>query len=444
MKINREILRLSIPAIVSNITVPLLGLCDTGISGHLGSEKYLAAIAVGSMMINVVVWLFGFLRMGTTGITANAFGQGNDFEIRRSRSASLLLANLLGLLLFAFRGPIVRFLLVIVSPESEVATLAGEYFKICVSAAPALLATMAISGWFVGMQSTAWPMVIAISVNIINMIVSFSLVFVFDMGFYGVAWGTFTANWTGVLLALFAVWRSRKGKRLFTDGSSLLHRDVIKRFFTVNSNLFLRSACVISVSLGVTASGARMGSMTLAINAVMMQFFTLFSFFMDGFAFSAEALTGRWLGASDPVMLRRSVRSLLVWAAGVAILFTLVYVSGYTLLSTLLTDDEAVIRGVVSMRVWLWLIPIVSVWAFIYDGFYVGITDTGRMLLATFLATAAFFIGAFVIPELSERQTMPESNGILWSAFLAYLLIRGVVLAIMWPGRLHRSLASVK
>jgi len=442
LKIDKEILRLSVPAIVSNVTVPLLGLCDTGISGHLGSESYLAAIAVGSMMLSVLFWLFGFLRMGTTGLTAKAFGKGDDLELKEIFSCAVLLATVIGMLLIAFREPLLVLLLAVIKPDPVVADLVGKYFMVSIGEAPAMLCVMAVTGWFLGMQTTLWPMVIAISINVINIAMSFVLVFYVEMGFVGVAWGTFIANWTGAFLSLAAAWRFRKGKGLVVSIFDIRKAGILLRFFSVNVNLFLRSFCIIGVSLAVTAAGARMGALTLAVNAVMMQFFTLFSFFMDGFAFSGEALVGRWYGASDRTMLEKSVRHLLIWSLAVAVLFTVFYVAGSGWLTSVLTDEEDVRAGVLAMRIWIWLIPLISAWAFIYDGFYVGITDTGRMLLATFLATSVFMFTVFVRIDSGNIEFGVSSNKILWLAFISYLFLRGLVLSMMWNGRLRYRMAD--
>lgn len=437
--INRQILKLSLPAIVSNITVPLLGLCDTAISGHLGSELYLAAIAVGSMMLSVVFWLFGFLRMGTTGITAKAFGSRQDDEVRKIFTRALVLGVMIGVMLIVFRFPLLRGMSALVGAEESVADLVGTYFSICIWEAPSMLATMAVSGWFVGMQSTLYPMVIAISVNVINIIASVAFVYGFGMGFAGIAYGTLTANWAGLAVAMVAVKFFRRGSPVFCKVGEIFGGGGLLSFFKVNTNLFFRSACITAVSLGVTAAGARLGAMTLAVNAVLMQFFTLFSFFIDGFAFSGEALVGKYAGARDAVMLGKSVRLLLLWGLRMGLLFTAIYVFFSPCITGLLTDDEGVRQGVRGMRVWIWLIPVISVWAFVYDGFYVGITATGKMLKATLAATITFFLISFIRINDGMVVLGVESNGYLWSAFLSYLLIRGVLLAAMWRGTKRRA-----
>ncbi len=420
------------PAIVSNITVPLLGLCDTAISGHLGSDLYLAAIAVGSVMLNVVFWLFGFLRMGTTGLTATAFGAGDDSGVRKVFTRAMLLAGGAGVALILARELVMYALMKLIGAEPDVAGYVGRYFMIRIWGSPALLGVLAVSGWFVGMQSTAYPMVIAISVNIVNIAASFALVFWFGLGFEGVAWGTLVSNWVGLAIAMGCALRFSKGKRLWCGVREAVSGGGMGRFFSVNSNLFFRSACIICVTLGVTAAGARLGAATLAINVVVMQFFQFFSFFMDGFAFSGEALVGRWWGAGDSVMVGKYVRALLWWTVGVALLFTVCYGLGSDGITSLLTDSESVRQGVKGMRAWIWSLPVVSAWAFIYDGFYVGVTDTRKMMMSTIVATIVFYIVAFV--KLAEGRVVIEvdSNAAVWTAFLSYLFIRGAFLAIAW------------
>lgn len=430
--IDKEILRLSIPAVVSNVTVPLLGLCDTAIAGHLGSELYLAAIAVGSMMLNTVFWLFGFLRMGTTGLAANAYGAGDSDGQRLVFGRAVALAVMSGVILILLRSPLSALLMWLVGADPQVTGLAERYFGLCLFEAPALLGIMAVSGWFVGMQSTVWPMIIAIGVNVLNIVLSLVLVFGLKLGFIGTAWGTLTANWAGFIFALVAAWRYDRSGMLWCGWRRLFNGGIL-RFFRVSGNLFLRSFFLTAVMLGVAAAGARMGALTLAVNAVLMQFFTLFSFFMDGFAFSAEALVGRWAGAKDAGMLRLSVRRLLIWSVCVAVVFGLAYTAFGNALVSLLTDESSVRDGAAGMMTFMHFLPLVAMGAFIYDGFYIGVTDTGRMLLATFCASVLFFAVTFGLPAMNIHISGLTPNQSLWMAFLGYLAVRGLVLAVLWP-----------
>lgn len=429
MKLNREILRLSVPAIISNVTVPLLGLCDTAIAGHLKADSFIGAIAVGSMMLNVTFWLFGFLRMGTTGMTALAFGSGDERGVRRIFTRAFILGLMIGMTLLIVGGMLRDGLLSVISPVGEVRSLASRYYSLCLISAPAILATTAVQGWLFGMQTTFLPMMISISVNIINIAASLSLVFGFRMGFIGIAYGTMTANWVGLILALVLA-RKRASGRLWCSWREIWSDGGLKRFFSVNTDIFFRSGCIMAVSLSTTAIGARLGELTLATNAVMMQFFHFFSFFMDGFAFTAEALTGRFAGASDFPMMKRCRRRLIVWSAGMAVVFFLIYAFLSLEIVGFITDSPAVRANVGQYRMWLMLIPPLTVAAFIYDGFYIGLTATRQMLVVTIVASVAFFAIAFLHPN---GLGLPDNNG-LWMAFLTYLSVRGGLLAL-WGRR---------
>lgn len=441
MNLNREILRLSIPAIVSNVTVPLLGLCDTAISGHLGSAVFLGAIAVGSLMMSIVFRIFGFLRMGTTGLTANAFGASDAMGIRDAFSRSLFLGLALGFGMVLCRQPLLWTMLRLVGADPEVSALAAEYFNICIWMAPPQMGIMAISGWFVGMQSTLKAMVVAIAVNVVNILASFLLVFPLGMGFKGVAVGTLAANWFGFLLAIVLAWNMTPEGGLWCGLQRLFKGGGMRRFFSVNSDLFIRSAAIMAVTLAVTAYSARLGAVALAANAVIQQFFHFFSFFMDGYAFTGEALVGRFAGASDGRMLRMAVNYLLVWSAGIAVLFFLLYASGWKPVVGLLTDEVPVRSFVSEYHIWILLIPPVTVAAFIYDGFFIGLTKTRSMLVATLAASTVFFMVTLPFVK-GDSLAAGFNNNLLWFSFLSYLLVRGGVLAAVWHFNISRKYAS--
>ena len=430
--LNKEILRLSLPAIVSNITVPLLGFCDTGISGHLGSELFLAAIAVGTVMLNVVFWLFGFLRSGTTGLSAIAFGEKNDKESMKVLYRGLFISFFAGILLVASQKPLFYLLSKLAGCDSDIENFVRSYFYIRIWGCPASLATMAINGWFIGMQTTFYPMQISIGTNLLNIFVSFLFVFTLGYGFEGVATGTLIADWTGMMGAAACVAWFRKGKPCFFKIKDLLHGE-LRKYFSVNGNLFLRSFFIICVTMGVTAAGAQLGNLTLAANVIIMQLFQFFSFFMDGFAFSGEALSGRYLGASDFSMLKKTVKRLLHWTFGMGLLFSLLYSFGAVPVASLLTDTSQVVNKVSDLLPLVAIIPIVSCWAFIFDGFYVGITFTGRMMLSTFCATVSFFIIVFLLPGFCKYSLISFGDKFIWIGFLTYLGVRGLILGSLWP-----------
>lgn len=418
------------PAIVSNITVPLLGLSDTFITGHLGAERFIAAIAVGTMMVNAIYWLCGFLRMGTTGLTAEAFGEGDAQRRRLILTVSFLLGIIIGVSMIIL-SPLLRMLMLwLMDPPAATAGLAGDYFIISVLGAPAILATMTVSGWMVGSQNTVYPMAIAIIVNVINIALSWIFVFLADMGFLGVAYGTLCANWSGLVISLLLARRMMKGQKLMIFEKGLLKKIGLKRFFNVNGNLFIRSACLMAVTFALTGFAGRMGDNVLAVNALLTQFFMFFSYFMDGFAFGGEALCGRFMGARQRDNLLTAVKALTLWSAMVTIVFTLLYAFFTPWIAGMLTDVASVVDGVISIRWVTCILPVVSVAAFMFDGIYIGLTDTKRMMIAT-LSGAVIFFGLHYSFEFI-RSAPVITHGItgLWIAFLSCLFVRGMVLAL--------------
>lgn len=433
--INRSILALALPAIVNNITVPLLGLCDTAIAGHLGSAAYIGAMSVGAMMLNVIYWLCGFLRMGTTGLSAQAFGAGNAAAARGVLRKSLSIAACIAAAVLILNVPLRELLLAVIAPDNEVSGLASLYFTICVWAAPAQLGVMAVSGWFIGQQNTVVPMTVAVGINVINVALSLTLVFGCGLGFAGIAVGTLAANWAGLAGALLFV---RRRMRQLGAAEDTGRGEGVKwgRFFSLNADLFFRSACIMGVSLAMTSLGARIGETTLAANAVMMQFFLFFSYFMDGFAFAAEALVGKAAGGRDRHAMMRAVKAVCLWGAAMAVTFALVYAGAASPIVRLLTDDDAVRLAVDGMKPWLVALPPVTVAAFIFDGVYIGLARTRPLLFTTLAAALAF--SAVVLAGPGRLKADP--NGLLWLGFELYLLLRGVLLALSYLKIQRKSL----
>ena len=325
---NRRILAIALPSIVTNITVPLLGLIDITIAGHLGRTEYIGAIAVGAMMFNLIYWNFGFLRMGTAGMTAQAYGRGDHPGAASVllRAASLAAAIAAAILLL--QVPLQWLLLSVVAPSPDVYGLARTYFYICVWGAPAMLIDMAIKGWFIGMQDSRTPMLMAIGINVANIAASILAVYAFDMGFAGIPVGTVIAEYAGMAFGIAVIVR-RHGRLLRHIRLRMVATATeLRRFFGINADIFLRSACLMVVNLFFISVGARSGDITLAVNALIMQLFTLFSYFMDGFAFSGEALAGRYAGARDRRSLYSCIRHIFAWGAGVAAAFMLAYMAG--------------------------------------------------------------------------------------------------------------------
>lgn len=423
MKFDRRQLRaiaaLALPAVVINITTPLLALTDLAIVGHLGSAVYIAAIAVGGTMFNILYWPFGFLRMGTSGMTAQAFGADNRREAYRVLNRSLVLAFMIGIVVIALSGLLSKLLMLLIDADDATARVAASYFRICIWGAPASLGMFALTGWCVGMQNSRLPMWMSIFVDLLNIALSLTLVYGFRFRMEGVAIGTLTAQWAGFIAGLLLVvrkfgWNWLGLKELMSG---------LGKFFRINSDIFIRTLCLASVTLWFTRVGAEQGAVMLAVNALLMQLFTLFSYFMDGLAFAGEALCGKYAGASDHQRLSQSVRAILTLGGVLALMFTILYVLGGSGLLQILSSDRDVIEASGEYSVWAVCIPIVSFAAFMWDGIFIGLTRTRLLLLSMASATGVYFLLLFL---LGDRL----GNHGLWIAFLAYLAVRGIVLTL--------------
>ena len=433
---NKEILRLALPSIVSNITVPLLGLVDLMVVGHIGNEAYISAIAVGTMIFNVMYWLLGFLRMGTSGMTSQAFGRADDAECIGILVRSLTIGLAFGLsFILAQRGLEWSLLRLMNTPEASWDYVA-TYFRIVIWGAPAMLGLYGLTGWFIGMQDTRTPMVVAILQNIVNILTSLSLVFALGWGITGVATGTLLAQWIGFLVALLSAWKRvskfNKARKVTSLGqstwASLTHILAVEGawidFFLVNKDIFLRTLCLIAVNFYFTSAGGKQGTMLLAVNTLLMTLFTIFSYVMDGFAYAGEALSGKYYGAGDKQGLRITIRRLFMFGGLMTLMFTGLYVIGGTGFLHLLTDDAAVVEAARPYLPWACLIPVVGVTAFILDGVFIGLTDTKGMLFSTVIAMLSFFA-----VYLGFRGNL--ANEALWLAFLTFLLMRGLA-SMVW------------
>ena len=417
---DRQILHIALPSIVSNITVPLLGLIDVSIVGHLGAASYIGAIAVGGMLFNMIYWLFGFLRMGTGGLTAQAYGRHDLEEVTRILLRSLSISLLLALALLLLQYPIRNIAFMCMDTSEEVRQLATLYFHICIWGAPATLGLYGFTGWYIGMQNSRFPMFIAITQNIVNIAASLFFVFVLKMKVEGVALGTLVAQYAGLGMACLLWLTYYRPLRKYLRQKALFDRTEMKRFFQVNRDIFIRTLCLIAVTVFFTSTGAAYGDVVLAVNALLMQLFTLFSYFMDGFAYAGEALTGKYIGAKDNQSLRLTIRHLFKWGIALSLLFTLLYGAGGKSFLGLLTNDTSVISASEEYIYWVLAIPLAGFSAFLLDGICIGATATHLMLRSMLVASASFFLLYYGL-----HDTL--GNHALWMAFIVYLALRGVV-----------------
>lgn len=419
---NKQILHIALPSIISNITVPLLALVDTTIVGHLGSASYIAAIALGGMIFNMIYWLFNFLRMGTGGLTAQAYGANQHQATSYILLRSLTIAGGIALTLLLLQRPIFQVTFHFVTATAEVRSLASIYFNILIWGAPAMLALYSFTGWFLGMQNARIPMCIAITQNVVNIAVSTLLVFGCHLKIEGVALGTLISQYTALLLAVIFCLTKFDVKQHF-ELKAILDINTLKRFFQINRDIFLRTLCLIAVTTYFTSAGSTQGELTLAANTLLMQFFIIFSYFMDGFAYAGEALGGRYFGAHDRLNFQRVTRCLFAWGGALSVLFFIIYFLSGTSLLHLLTNDSQVINRAQQYLPIIYFIPLISFAAFLFDGLYIGTTATRYMLISMFCASAAFFV-------LINVCTL--SNTLLWLAFLVYLGGRGLMQAFLF------------
>ena len=429
---NKKILNIALPSIVSNITVPLLGLVDTAIVGHLGAAAYIGAIAVGGMLFNMVYWLFGFLRMGTGGMTAQAQGAKDERECFRILFRALGVAGGLAVLLIVLQRPILSVAFHFITATPEVQQLSQIYFRILIWGAPAVLGLYAFMGWFLGRQNAKFPMMIAIVQNIVNISASLILVLGFGWKVEGVALGTLIAQYAGFLLAFLLWMRKYYSKGVFLFLSGLWKRNDLQRFFTVNRDIFFRTLCLIAVTTYFTSVGASQGDVILAVNALLMQFFVIFSYIMDGFAYAGEAVGGMYYGAKDLANFKVFTKVLFGWGLVLSVLFTLVYLFFGQVFLGVLTDDLEVLEVARTYFPYALAIPLLGFGAFLYDGLFIGATATRGMLVAVARASVGFFVCKFTLFPI-------WGNHALWISFLLYLLLRGV---IQWGyyGRIERKL----
>ena len=434
--LNSQILRLAIPSILANITIPLVGIVDTAIVGHIANATYIGGIAIGTMLFDLLYWNFGFLRVGTSGMTAQAYGRGDGVECARLLTQSVSIALIGAAVLWLIQWLFVTAVLAIVPCSTEVAAFAREYFFIRIWAAPATLSLMALKGWFIGMQDTVSPMITDIVVNVVNMTVSYVLAVYTPLEALGVAYGTLVAQFTGLLLALVLCLFKYKTVvqeivRLLCDKAIRLFGDKeMKRFMSLNANLFVRSLCFMVVYVGFTSLASHYGDVELAVSTIMMKLFMLFSYFVDGFAYAGEALVGKEWGASrslasSPHRLVRIVRLLFAWSLGVGLLFTLLFAVWSKECYLAMTDDMEVLSRLGDYTLWLIAMPLVSTLAFMWDGVYAGAT-AGKQIRNAMIYAALGFVTCY----LATYWWLGIQG--LYIAYFAHLVARVVYLTAAW------------
>ncbi|MET0971755.1 MAG: MATE family efflux transporter [Tardiphaga sp.] len=420
------------PAMLANLTTPLIGIVSTAAIGRLGDPHLLGGVALASVAFDCLFWLFGFLRMATVAFTAQALGAGDRLETRAILLRALMLGAAIGLVLIALRTPLAALIFTIMGGSDAVTAAAGDYFFIRLWSAPLMLGNYVILGWLVGQARTGIALALQVGINVVNMALTASLVLRFDFGVSGAALATVAAETAGFIAGLIAIWRVLGG-RLDVPRATLFDRARLLRLFAINRDIMIRTAALIAAFLFFTAQGARAGDLTLAANAVLNNFVMIGSFFLDGLATAAEQLCGQGTGARDRRQFSRAVRLVLLWStafgAGVTLLFA---VFGGALIDVITTSPD--IRMTARQYMWLAaLAPLCGVLAYAYDGIYIGASWARDMRNLMLLALAIYIAAWFALAGLG--------NSGLWIAFLAFMLSRGLLQAWRYPALVRTSFA---
>ncbi len=430
---RRRIIRLAIPNIVSNITVPLLALVDVGLAGHTATGgTSIGAVAVASGAVSTLYWLFGFLRMGTTGFVARCFGAKEWQKVNRHLAQGITMALLSGLLLLLMMPLVLLFVRFMAQRELVLGSAAVEYARLALCGAPAAMLLYVFNGWFIGMQNTRVPMLGAITINLLNISLSYLFVHVFKMGVRGLALGTIIAQYSGMIffsvMARYRYWEVLCRFRV----ADLWHLSGGRSYFTTHRDLFVRSALLSAVTLFFTYASTSYGEEIVAANTLLLQLFNLFSYFMDGFAYAGEALTGRYLGMRRKEALQMLVRQLFSVAVPLTLGATLLYFLFPEPFLSFLSDSPQVVETALRWSPFVAFVPLVGFAAFLWDGIFVGATYAKGLLWSMLLASACFFSIYW-----GTRSLWGVAS--LWLAFDVYLAVRGLVQWLLW----HRHFATL-
>ena len=433
MGMNREILRIALPNIISNITVPIMGIAGTMIAGHLGdSVATIGALAIGVSIFNFIYWNCSFIRMGTSGLTAQAFGAGDNRTTTLMLARAIVVSLVVGLLALILQRPLGLGALAVMNGNE----LVSEYFFARIWAVPAGVLLFGLNGWLTGMQNAIIPMIVAIMVNTIHVACSIWFAFPLGMGIVGIAYASVVAQWTGVIItAAITWWHFRKGF-VAIKWREVVDMAAMKEFFLINRDIIIRTLCIVATYTFFTAASARMGDDNiLAVNTILLQLFTLFSYMNDGFAYAAEALTGRFIGAKDEPSLRDAVKKCVIWCLVVAVIYIGVYIGWWRDLLLLFISDNAQDAGVLLDYAgryigWIIAIPLAAAMPFVMDGIMVGATQSRIMRDSMILSTIAYFALFYAFKPLI-------GNNALWLAFSSYMFLRGALQYFM-SHRLHK------
>ena len=422
---NKEILKLAIPNILANLSIPILSVVDVALMGHLSNESYILSIGFGVMIFNFIYWAFGFLRMGITGMTAQEFGKGNTNEAYRLLFRGLIIAFSGAILLFLSKEALLQLALYLIDSNGLVNEEITNYFSIRIFAAPATLGLYVFIGWFLGKQNATLAMVVTIAVNVFNAFISYYLVSSVNLGISGVAYGTLIAQYLGFTIAIvffLGFYRKELTKEAF---SQILELSAIKKFIGVNADILIRTLCLIFSLSFFKIMSAKEGDVIGAANILLLEFVSIAAYGIDGFAFAAESISGKYFGANDKSNLKKAIRYCFYWGFGLGFVYALGYlVFGKSILEAL-TSQVEVVNLAMEYIGWLIVFPILSVVPFVWDGIYIGLTSSRAMRNTMLFATFFVFLPSYYI--LSHFF----GNHGLWLAMILFVLARGVSQTIL-------------
>lgn len=416
---NKEILRLAIPNILSNISVPLLSSFDTALMGRLSAD-HLGAVGLGSMIFNFVYWNFGFLRMGSTGMTAQAYGRENRPEIGTVLGQAALVALSMALLLLLLQSPLLSAAQSLLKVTTDQQPLVETYFKIRIWAAPAALGMYALMGWYFGMQNAIYPLILTIVINVVNMVVSYLLVWQWNWGIAGVAWGTVVAQYVGLLLGIALLLSRYPWIKDNIQRAVLLKWEALLRFLQINGDIFLRTLCLTLAFAFFYRQSTGLGDLILATNVILLQYVNWMSYGVDGFAFAAESLVGKYHGARQPQQRDHAIRLSFIWGMALAALYALLYGWAGEPLLRIFTDQEEIITAALPYLPWMVAFPLLGTPCYIWDGVYVGLTASRAMRNTMLIAFAAYLL-------IYYTYGAGNDNHGLWLSLTAFMVFRGMV-----------------
>jgi MATE family multidrug resistance protein len=430
---HRSIWQIAGPMILSSISLPLVGMVDTAVMGHLDDPHYLGAVAVGATIFSILFMGLNFLRMGTTGITAQGFGANDNNAVREALGQAAVTAGILAAAIILARSPIIHVAMNILSPTGEVEALARTYFGIRAWSAPASLCNFVLIGWLLGMQNARGPLAMMLSINLTNITLDLIFVVGLEMTVEGVALASLIAEQVGLVVGLLFVWNELDKHPGNWSRTHLLNFSSYKHLLNVNASLFLRTMALMFVFSFITAQGARMGTVILATNALLMNFQLLLSYALDGIAHASEALVGKAVGARDRQGMLLAVRRTLHWSLLFAGLFVVIYLFGGRYLINLLTNIEIIRASAREYLPWMIISPLVSVWSFLYDGVYVGATRSREMMIV--------MVGSVLLLFLPTWYGLEDlGNHALWLAFTMFMAGRAVGMHVWFNGWLVKRI----